>query len=37
VPNIDRERLIEAFDLCAGYLKWYAGGTSEGAEVFPTK
>jgi len=37
VPNIDRERLIEAFDLCAGYLKRYAGGTSEGAEVFPPK
>lgn len=37
VPNIDRERLIEAFDLCAGYLKRYAGGTSERAEVFPPK
>lgn len=37
VPNIDRERLIEAFDLCAGYLKRYTGGTSERAEVFPPK
>jgi DNA/RNA-binding domain of Phe-tRNA-synthetase-like protein len=37
VPNIDRDRLIEAFDLCAGYLKRYAGGTSERVEVFPPK
>jgi DNA/RNA-binding domain of Phe-tRNA-synthetase-like protein len=26
VPGIKREQLIEAYDLCAGYLKEYAGG-----------
>jgi len=35
VPKIVREQLIEAYDLCAGYLEKYAGGDFEGAEVFP--
>ncbi len=35
VPNIWREQLIEAYDLCAGYLKEYAGGIVNGAVVFP--
>jgi DNA/RNA-binding domain of Phe-tRNA-synthetase-like protein len=35
VPNIRREQLIEAYDLCAGYLKEYAGGIPEVGEVFP--
>lgn len=35
VPGIKRENLIEAYDLVAGYLREYAGGISEGAEVFP--
>ncbi|MDD1680754.1 MAG: hypothetical protein LUQ35_04010 [Methanoregula sp.] len=35
VPKIVKEQLIEAYDLCAGYLEKYAGGVFEGAEVFP--
>lgn len=35
VPGIGRERLIEAYDLCAGYLKEYVGGIPEEREVFP--
>jgi DNA/RNA-binding domain of Phe-tRNA-synthetase-like protein len=35
VPKIEREKLIEAYDLCAGYLKDYAGGVPDRAEVFP--
>ncbi len=35
VPGIGRERLIEAYDLCAGYLDVYTGGEVDGAEVFP--
>jgi DNA/RNA-binding domain of Phe-tRNA-synthetase-like protein len=35
VPKIGRENLIEAYDLCTGYLEEYAGGVSERAEVFP--
>jgi len=35
VPSIGREQLIEAYDLCAGYLKEYAGGIVNGAVVFP--
>jgi len=35
VPRIERENLIEAYNLVAGYLREYAGGISEGAEVFP--
>jgi DNA/RNA-binding domain of Phe-tRNA-synthetase-like protein len=35
VPKIGREKLIEVYDLCAGYLEEYAGGVFEGAEVFP--
>jgi DNA/RNA-binding domain of Phe-tRNA-synthetase-like protein len=34
VPKIGREQLVRAYDLCAGYLKEYAGGIPEGAEVF---
>ena len=37
VPKIDREKLIEAFDLCGGYLREYAGGISVGAGVFPVQ
>jgi len=35
VPNIGRQQLIEAYDLCAGYLKEYARGIPVGGEVFP--
>jgi DNA/RNA-binding domain of Phe-tRNA-synthetase-like protein len=35
VPGIGRERLIEAYELCAGYLKKYAGGVPSGEKVFP--
>jgi DNA/RNA-binding domain of Phe-tRNA-synthetase-like protein len=35
VPKIGRGELIEAYDLCAGYLEKYAGGVFAGAEVFP--
>jgi DNA/RNA-binding domain of Phe-tRNA-synthetase-like protein len=35
VPGIESARLIEAYNLVADYLKKYAGGISEGAEVFP--
>ncbi|MCC7469324.1 MAG: hypothetical protein IT504_09055 [Burkholderiaceae bacterium] len=37
VPGIGRELVSGAFDLCAGYLEEYTGGTSAGAAVFPTK
>ena len=35
VPKIGREKLVEAYDLCAGYLAEYAGGVSSQAETFP--
>ncbi|MDD1708034.1 MAG: hypothetical protein LUQ33_02520 [Methanoregulaceae archaeon] len=37
VPGIGRELVSGAFDLCAGYLEKYTGGTSAAAEVFPMK
>jgi DNA/RNA-binding domain of Phe-tRNA-synthetase-like protein len=35
VPKIGRVKLIEAYDLCAGYLEKYGGGVFKRAEVFP--
>jgi DNA/RNA-binding domain of Phe-tRNA-synthetase-like protein len=35
VPRIEREQLIEAYKLCAGYLKEYAGGVPSAVEIFP--
>jgi DNA/RNA-binding domain of Phe-tRNA-synthetase-like protein len=37
VPGIEKAQLIKAYILVADYLKEYAGGISEGAEVFPGK
>jgi DNA/RNA-binding domain of Phe-tRNA-synthetase-like protein len=35
VPGIDRNKVVEAYDVCAGYLEEYTGGVPSGAEVFP--
>jgi DNA/RNA-binding domain of Phe-tRNA-synthetase-like protein len=35
VPKIERNNVIEAYELCAGYLKVFAGGTPSGAVVSP--
>ena len=35
VPGIDRQKVVEAFDVCAGYLKEYAGGVPSEVVVFP--
>jgi DNA/RNA-binding domain of Phe-tRNA-synthetase-like protein len=35
VPKIDRQKVVAAYDVCAGYLKEYTGGVPSGAEVFP--
>ncbi len=35
VPKIEREQVIGAYELCAGYLEKYAGGVTSGAEIFP--
>jgi DNA/RNA-binding domain of Phe-tRNA-synthetase-like protein len=37
VPRVERERVIKEFDVCAGYLKKYAGGVPSSPEVFPCK
>jgi DNA/RNA-binding domain of Phe-tRNA-synthetase-like protein len=35
VPRVERERVIKVFEVCAGYLKKYAGGVPSCPEVFP--
>lgn len=35
VPKVDRETVIGAFRLCAGYLEEYTGGVSSGFAVLP--
>jgi DNA/RNA-binding domain of Phe-tRNA-synthetase-like protein len=35
VPGVDRERVVEAYGVCAGYLKEYTGGVPTNPEVFP--
>ena len=35
VPGIEREKLTEAYDLCAGYLKEYAEGIRQDSHVYP--
>ena len=35
VPRVERENLVEAYEVCAGYLKEYAGGVQSSPEVFP--
>jgi DNA/RNA-binding domain of Phe-tRNA-synthetase-like protein len=37
VPRVERERVVEASEVCAGYLKEYAGGVPSSPEVFPGK
>jgi DNA/RNA-binding domain of Phe-tRNA-synthetase-like protein len=37
VPGIDRKRVVEAYDVCAGYLKEYTRGVPSDAEVFPNE
>jgi DNA/RNA-binding domain of Phe-tRNA-synthetase-like protein len=36
VPGVSRERVVEAYGICADYLKEYTGGISAGVEVFPS-
>jgi len=35
VPRVDREKVIAAYEVCAGYLRGYTGGVPSGPEVFP--
>jgi len=35
VPRVDRGKVVEAYGLCAGYLKEYAEGVPSGPELFP--
>jgi DNA/RNA-binding domain of Phe-tRNA-synthetase-like protein len=37
VPNVDRGKVIAAYDVCAGYLKEYTRGVPSEAEVFPNE
>ncbi|OPY39362.1 MAG: phenylalanyl-tRNA synthetase subunit beta [Methanoregulaceae archaeon PtaU1.Bin059] len=37
VPKVDRERVIEGYTLCAGYLERYCGGIASAAEIFPPR
>jgi DNA/RNA-binding domain of Phe-tRNA-synthetase-like protein len=35
VPGVERDRVIEAYGVCAGYLRSYAGGIPSDPELFP--
>ena len=35
VPNVDRQKVIEAYEMCAGYLKEYTGGVPSGFTISP--
>jgi DNA/RNA-binding domain of Phe-tRNA-synthetase-like protein len=35
VPGVQREKVVEAYGVCAGYLEEYAGGIPSNPEVFP--
>ncbi len=37
VPGVEREKVVEAYEVCSGYLKEYAHGISLGPELFPGK
>jgi DNA/RNA-binding domain of Phe-tRNA-synthetase-like protein len=36
VPGVSRESVVEAYGICADYLKEYTGGISAGVEIFPS-
>jgi DNA/RNA-binding domain of Phe-tRNA-synthetase-like protein len=37
VPGIDRKKVVEAYEVCAGYLKEYTRGVPSEAEIFPNE
>lgn len=37
VPRVEKEKLVEAYEVCAEYLKEYAAGVPSSPEVFPVK
>jgi len=37
VPGIDRKKVVEAYEVCAGYLKEYTGGVPSEGVVFPNE
>ncbi|HQK56286.1 MAG TPA: phenylalanine--tRNA ligase beta subunit-related protein [Methanolinea sp.] len=35
VPKVERKRVVEGYELCAGYLERYCGGFASPAKIFP--